>query len=63
MIQGPSPRVTWTCVCGASLRPLPPGGTERSKDARWIDLHEGEFDEAQLARWVKQAAKLPGWMA
>ncbi|HYK03778.1 MAG TPA: DUF1801 domain-containing protein [Thermoanaerobaculia bacterium] len=46
---------------GMSLKPAPPGGTERSKDARWIDIHEGELDEAQMARWVKQAAKLPGW--
>lgn len=48
---------------GTSLRPVPPGGTERSKDARWIDIHEGdELDEAQMARWVKQAAALPGWV-
>lgn len=24
---------------GIELHPLPPGGTERSKDARWIDIH------------------------
>jgi len=47
---------------GTSLRPVPPGGTVRSRDARWIDVHEGEeLDEAQLADWVKQAAALPGW--
>lgn len=46
---------------GASLQPLPPGGTEKSKEVRWVDLHEGEFDEKQLTRWVKQAAQLPGW--
>ncbi len=46
---------------GASLRPAPPGGTVNSKDARWIDLYEDEFNEAQLATWVKQAAALPGW--
>jgi len=44
---------------GTSLQPVPPGGT--GKDARWIDLHEGEFDEAQIAKWLKQAAALPGW--
>lgn len=44
---------------GTSLQPAPPGGT--GKDARWVDLHEGEFDEAQLTAWVKQAAALPGW--
>ena len=45
---------------GASLRPVPPGGT--GKDARWIDIHEDdELDEAQMAKWLKQAAALPGW--
>jgi hypothetical protein len=44
---------------GTSLRPVPPGGT--GKDARWIDLHEDDLDEVQLATWVKQAAALPGW--
>lgn len=47
---------------GTSLRPLPPGGTERSQEARWIDIHEGELDETQLTAWVKQAAGLPGWI-
>jgi len=45
---------------GASLRPVPPGGT--GKDARWIDVHEDDLDEAQMAAWVKQAAALPGWV-
>src|SRR6266568_4762373 len=44
---------------GTSLRPAPPGGT--GKDARWIDIHEDDLDEAQMARWVKQAAATPGW--
>jgi hypothetical protein len=44
---------------GASLRPIPPGGS--SKDARWIDVHEDDLDEAQMAKGVKQAAALPGW--
>ena len=49
---------------GAALQPLPPGGTERSKDARWIEIREGErLDEAQMTRWVQQAAPLPGWLA
>ncbi len=30
-----------TFFCGASLRPVPSGGTVRRKDARWIDIHEG----------------------
>ncbi len=47
---------------GTSLQPIPAGGTLRSKEARWLDIYEGdEFDEAQLAAWVKQAAALPGW--
>jgi hypothetical protein len=45
---------------GTSLRPVPPGGT--GKDARWIDIHEDDLDEAQVATWVKQAAALPGWV-
>jgi hypothetical protein len=44
---------------GTALLPVPPGGT--GKDARWIDIHEDDLDEAQLARWVRQAAALPGW--
>lgn len=44
---------------GTSLRPVPPGGT--SEEARWIDVHEDDLDEAQMASWVKQAAALPGW--
>lgn len=49
---------------GASLRPLPPGGTPRSNDARWIDIHEHDpRDETQLTGWIKQAASLPGWLA
>lgn len=48
---------------GASLKPVPPGS---SKDAnmRYLDIHEGDrIDAAQLTKWVKQAAKIPGWMA
>jgi len=61
------PRVTHyvkvTSFRGTLLRPLPPGGTVRSKDARWIDIREGDqLDEAQMANWVKQAAALPGWV-
>jgi hypothetical protein len=46
---------------GVALRPAPPGG--KAKEARWIDVHEHDLDEAQLADWVRQAAALPGWMA
>ena len=45
---------------GTSLRPVPPGG--KGKDARWINVHEDDLDEAQMATWVKQAAALPGWV-
>ena len=51
-----------TFFYGTSLRPVPPGGT--AKEARWFDIHEdGQFDEEQLVRWVKQASALPGWMS
>jgi hypothetical protein len=47
---------------GTSPRPVPPGGTPRSKESRWIDIHEGdELDEQQLAGWIRQAAELEGW--
>jgi hypothetical protein len=44
---------------GASLRPVPPGG--QAEAARWIDVHEDDFDEARMATWIRQAAALPGW--
>jgi len=44
---------------GTSLRPIPPGGT--GKDARWIDVHENDLDEARMKMWVHQAAAIPGW--
>jgi hypothetical protein len=44
---------------GTSLEPAPPGGV--AKEARWIDIHEADLDEAQLVKWVQQAAALPGW--
>ena len=45
---------------GSSLDPIPPGGG-KDKDSRWIDIHKDDLDEAQMTRWVQQAAKLPGW--
>jgi hypothetical protein len=47
---------------GTSLRPLPPGASKH-KDVRYIDIHEDDLDEAQMAAWVKQAAALPGWVS
>jgi hypothetical protein len=46
---------------GASLTPLPPV-VSKDKNVRYVHIEEGGFDEAQFARWVKQAAALPGWM-
>jgi hypothetical protein len=46
---------------GASLRPVPPGASKH-KDVRYLDIHEDDrVDDRQLAAWVKQASKLPGW--
>jgi hypothetical protein len=48
---------------GASLNPLPPGAS-KDKNMRYLDIYESDqLDEAQLAKWVKQAARLPGWLA
>jgi hypothetical protein len=45
---------------GTSLHPVPPGGS-RSKDTRYLDIHEDdELDEARFAAWVEQASQLPG---
>jgi hypothetical protein len=44
---------------GTSLRPIPPG-TSKHKEVRYLDIYEGQFDEAQFTDWVKQASKLPG---
>lgn len=48
-----------TFLNGASLRPLPPG-TSKHPRVRYLDIHEGTFDGAQFADWVKQASRLPG---
>jgi len=42
---------------GTSLKPAPAGGT--SKEMRWIDVHESDLDEAQMTKWIKQAAACP----
>lgn len=46
---------------GSSLKPPPP---VESKDpnTRYVHIHETDLDEAQMAKWVKQAAALPGWL-
>jgi hypothetical protein len=46
---------------GAALRPMPPGES-KTKDMRYLDIHvDDEIDEALLAKWAKQASKIPGW--
>ena len=45
---------------GASLRPVPPG-SGKDKDARWVDIYEGELDAEQMVEWIRQAAAVPGW--
>ena len=49
-----------TFLNGASLDPVPPG-SGKDPDARWIDIHEGQLDEEQMAEWVRQASAIPGW--
>lgn len=44
---------------GASLQPLPPG-TSKRPNVRYLDIHEGKFDEVQFADWGEQASRLPG---
>ncbi|MDP3748127.1 MAG: DUF1801 domain-containing protein [Phenylobacterium sp.] len=45
---------------GAALHPIPPVES-KSQDTRYFHIHEhNQFDEAQLADWVKQASQLPG---
>jgi hypothetical protein len=47
---------------GSSLRPLPPGAGKH-KEVRYVDIHEDDFPEAQMATWVQKAARIPGWLA
>jgi len=48
---------------GTSLSPLPPGES-KTEETRYLDIHEDDpLDENQLARWIKQAAAIPGWDA
>ncbi len=50
-------KVTW--FKGTQLTP-PPAGTSKVPDVRYSDIREGELDEAQLTKWIAQAAALPG---
>src|SRR5690606_8331750 len=44
---------------GSSLKPQPTIASKH-EDVRYLHIHESDFDEAQFAKWVKQASKLPG---
>ncbi|RYE00583.1 MAG: DUF1801 domain-containing protein [Sphingomonadales bacterium] len=47
---------------GVSLDPAPPVAS-KDKYTRYRHIHEGdEFDEELLARWIRQASELPGWI-
>ena len=39
------------------MEPVPPG-SGKDKDARWINIYEGELDEEQMAEWVRQVNPL-----
>jgi hypothetical protein len=55
--------VKLTFFRGAGLKPVPLGRST-TKHARHLDIREGDaIDAAQLAKWVKQAAALPGFLA
>jgi hypothetical protein len=48
---------------GADLRPVPPGKS-KDKNVRYLDIHEDdELDVKLVTSWIRQASKLPGWMA
>lgn len=44
---------------GTSLDPVPPGKSKH-REVRYLDIHEGELDEARFIDWVRQASRLPG---
>ena len=46
---------------GMSLRPVPPGASKH-EEVRYVDIHEDDLDEVQMAAWVRQAAAIPGWI-
>jgi hypothetical protein len=48
---------------GVALDPLPPVAS-KTKNVRYFHIHENEkLDGKLVAKWLKQAAKIPGWMA
>ncbi|MCZ4092549.1 DUF1801 domain-containing protein [Sinorhizobium psoraleae] len=47
---------------GASLSPVPPVES-KDKNVRYFHIHEDEeIDEELVARWIRQASELPGWV-
>lgn len=47
---------------GAALSPVP-RGESKHKEVRYVDIRENDpLDEAEMARWIRQAAALPGWV-
>lgn len=49
-----------TFLRGAELEPTPPVAS-KDPNVRYLHIHEGEaLDEKLFARWLKQAAKMPG---
>jgi hypothetical protein len=49
-----------TFFYGNELTPIPPVPS-KDKHARYEHIREGEFNEAQMKDWIKQAAAIPGW--
>lgn len=46
---------------GRQLSPMPPVES-KDKHARYVHISENEpVDEKQLAAWIKQASRIPGW--
>jgi hypothetical protein len=46
---------------GTSLRPVPPVES-KNKGTRYFHIYENDpLDEKLVARWIRQASKLPGW--
>jgi hypothetical protein len=47
---------------GTSLNPSPPVESKH-EEVRYLNIYEGdELNEELLVSWIKQAAKLPGWV-
>jgi hypothetical protein len=44
---------------GAALDPVP-AGKSKYPEVRYLDIYEGQLDEAQFSAWVRQASRLPG---